>query len=112
MSRELVFWFGNEKIQLKIHNRTNKCDSFFQEFDFCFVNADEKIFLEELGKNITRFRKAQKLTKVQLAFEINTGESAIRRIELGQVNSGAIILNKIALALNVKISDLLEFTNE
>jgi transcriptional regulator with XRE-family HTH domain len=73
------------------------------------VNADEKIFLEKLGKNITRLRMEQQLTKVQLAFEINTGESAIRRIELGQINSGALILKKIAIALNVSVCDLFNF---
>ena len=73
------------------------------------MNADEKIFLEKLGKNITRLRKEQKLTKVQLAYEIHTGEAAIRRIELGQVNSGAIMLKKIADSLNVPLAELLNF---
>lgn len=73
------------------------------------MNADEKIFLEKLGMRITQLRKDQKLSKVQLAFEINTGEAAIRRIELGQVNSGIVILKKIAMALNVSLSELFDF---
>ncbi len=72
------------------------------------MNADEKIFLEKLGRKITELRQEQNLSKVQLAFEINTGEAAIRRIELGQVNSGIVILRKIALALNVSLCDLLD----
>jgi len=82
---------------------------FFNWVNFGSVNTDEKIFLEKLGKNITCLRKEQKLTKVQLAFEINTGEATIRRIELGQVNSGVLILKKIASSLNVSMAELFNF---
>lgn len=68
----------------------------------------EKIFLIKLGQKITEFRRIQNLSKVQLAFEINTSESNIRRIEKGQVNVGIVTLLKIADALDITISDLTE----
>lgn len=80
--------------------------------NFYRVNSDEKIFLEKLGQKIASIRKSQKLTKVQLAFEINTGEAAIRRIERGQVNSGIVILRKIAIALDVSISELCDVDSQ
>ena len=73
--------------------------------NFYRVKSDDKIFLEKLGQKIASIRKNQKLTKVQLGFEINTREAAIRRIELGQVYSGIVILRKIAIALHVSVSE-------
>ena len=72
------------------------------------VIEQDKIFLQKLGNRISELRTNQKLTKVQLAFEINTSESNIRRIEKGQINSGIITLNKIAEALNTSLSDLVQ----
>ncbi len=75
---------------------------------FVFVDSEEKIFLEKLGQRITKIREEQNLSKVQLAFEINTGEAAIRRIEKGQVNPGILMLKKISIALNVELGELID----
>ncbi len=70
------------------------------------VIEQDKIFLQRLGKRISELRLRYKLTKVQLAFEISTSESNIRRIEKGQINVGVITLNKIAEVFNISLSDL------
>jgi len=72
------------------------------------ITEQDKIFLKKLGKRISELRSLQKLTKVQLAFEVNTSESNIRRIEKGQINVGIVSLNKIAEALNTSLSELLQ----
>lgn len=72
------------------------------------VIEQDKIFLQRLGKRISELRLRYKLTKVQLAFEINTSESNIRRIEKGQINVGIITLNKIAEVFNVSLSELVK----
>ncbi|MBC9811870.1 helix-turn-helix transcriptional regulator [Crocinitomicaceae bacterium CZZ-1] len=73
------------------------------------VIEQDKIFLQRLGKRISELRLRYKLTKVQLAFEINTSESNIRRIEKGQINVGIITLNKIAEVFNISLSELVRF---
>lgn len=70
---------------------------------------DDTEFLRLLGQRISAIRREQQLTKVQLAFEIGTSESSIRRIEKGQINIGINKLRKIAKALDTSISQLLEF---
>lgn len=72
------------------------------------IDKDDYIFLQKFGKRVTKLRKAQKLTKVQLAFEINTSESNIRRIENGDTNVGLATLRKLSVALDVPISDFFE----
>jgi transcriptional regulator with XRE-family HTH domain len=73
------------------------------------LNDSSDIVLIELGKRITNLRKSQNLTKVQLAFEINTSESNIRRIEKGSINVGVKTLYKIAKALNIEMKELFDF---
>lgn len=72
------------------------------------IDNDDNIFFQKFGQKITELRKAQKLTKVQLAFEINTSESNIRRIENGKTNIGLATLRKLSVALDVPISYFFE----
>ncbi|MBI3235497.1 MAG: helix-turn-helix transcriptional regulator [Bacteroidetes bacterium] len=73
------------------------------------VQNEYKPFLIALGQNIERIREKQGLTKVQLAFEINTGESYIRRLEKGEINLTIVTIMKISSALNITITELLNF---
>ena len=75
------------------------------------VKSEDKIFLQVLGKRITELRTNQGLSKVQLAFEINTSESNIRRIEKGQINVGILTLKKLAASLNVTLVELIGFSS-
>lgn len=73
------------------------------------INEENKLFLENLGSRIKKIRETQNLSKVQLAFEINTGEKCIRELEKGKVNPTTLTLLKLSEALNVSIQDLFEF---
>ncbi len=73
------------------------------------IDSKHTILLKNLGLKITDLRKAQKLSKVQLAFEIGTSEGYIRRIEKGSVNVGAVTLFRIAETLNVPVQSLFDF---
>jgi transcriptional regulator with XRE-family HTH domain len=86
------------------------CDFNFLEDSNLYVVQDEnKPFLIAFGRNIQRIRETQGLTKVQLAFEINTGESYIRRLEKGEVNMTISTLLKLSTALNVPTRELFTF---
>lgn len=61
-----------------------------------------------IGENIRRFRKEKKLTQKQLGAYCGIAESAIRRYELGGANPKIETIRKIASALGVYISDLVE----
>lgn len=71
------------------------------------INEQDKYFLQKLGQRITQLREEQNLSKIQLAFELNTSESSIRRIEKGQVNVGAVTLYRLSIVLNTPLSELL-----
>jgi transcriptional regulator with XRE-family HTH domain len=66
-------------------------------------------FLKLLGNNIVKLRDKQKLRQIDLATKLNIDDSSVRRIESGRTNPSIITLKKIAEALNVKLSDLLDF---
>lgn len=72
------------------------------------INEEDKYFLQRLGRRIRLLREEQNLSKVQLAFELNTSESSIRRMEKGQVNIGAVTLYRLSVVLNIPLSDLLK----
>jgi transcriptional regulator with XRE-family HTH domain len=62
--------------------------------------------LERLGSNVRRKRIMLGLSMAQLAFELETSEKQISRIELGQVNSGIITYLKLCRVLNLSVNEL------
>jgi transcriptional regulator with XRE-family HTH domain len=62
--------------------------------------------LEQIGTNIRHLRELQKLSRVQLAFEIGTTEKQLSRIEYGEINSGIMNYIKIARALNTSLDTI------
>lgn len=64
-------------------------------------------FLIALGKRVEEIRQHQGLTKTQLAFEMNTGEKYIRRLEKGEVNITIKNLLKLSNALHIPLPELL-----
>ncbi|MCP1136290.1 helix-turn-helix domain-containing protein [Paenibacillus polysaccharolyticus] len=65
------------------------------------------IFLR-VGKKIRLYRKARKLTQEELGELLQIDYSYLGRIERGEVNITIETLNKIANALNIAPSQLLE----
>lgn len=79
---------------------------------FKFYGLDtqsHKAFLISFGKNLTRLRKKQKISRVQLAFEIGTHEKQLRLIEKGEINTGILTIYKICKALHVEVTELFNF---
>ncbi len=64
--------------------------------------------LIQIGANIRRLREAQNLSRAQLAFEIDTNEKQLCRIEYGEINSGIMNYIKIARVLNIPFTELLK----
>ncbi|PKQ89362.1 transcriptional regulator [Paenibacillus sp. BGI2013] len=65
------------------------------------------IFLK-VGKKIRLYRKARKLTQEELGERLQIDYSYLGKIERGEVNITIEALNKIAIALNIAPSLLLE----
>lgn len=61
-----------------------------------------------IGEKIRRVRKERGYTQKQLAEKCKMYESQIRKYELGKANPKLETIEKIAVALNVAISDLLD----
>ena len=72
-------------------------------------DATEEYYLKQVGANIMRLRKDREISRLQLAFELNTNEKQLRLIEAGKINTGILSLYKIAAILDVKPKDLLDF---
>tara|TARA_R110002072_G_scaffold251518_2_gene410377 strand:+ start:67 stop:312 length:246 start_codon:yes stop_codon:yes gene_type:complete len=60
-----------------------------------------------IGAKIEQLRKESKISRVQMAFELETNEKQLRLIEKGEINTGVLSLYKIAEILNVETKELL-----
>ncbi len=67
---------------------------------------DEAEFVKIIGDNIVSRRTELGIRQIDLATSIGIEDSALRRIESGRTNPTAKTLLKIAVALNVEVSDL------
>jgi len=69
--------------------------------------TDEK-YLQVLGAKVLELRMKKGWTQTELADKIGTKHPQVRRVEKGQANSTINMLRKIAKALDVSISELVE----
>ncbi len=71
----------------------------------------EEDYLKLLGAQIKRHRTAQHLSQDRLALMIGSsmGKAYISRIERGKANVSIVVLHRIANALGVRVSDLIDF---
>lgn len=69
----------------------------------------EEEFLKLLGQRIVALRKEKGLKQIDLSVKLNIEDAALRRIESGRTNPTTKTLYKIALALEVEMSDLFDF---
>lgn len=65
----------------------------------------------QLGERIRKIRESQNLTQAEVADRIDITPSAYGQIERKAANSSYLTLQKIALALNVSITFLLDIEN-
>lgn len=69
----------------------------------------EKLFLIAFGEHLYKERVKQRISRVQLAFEVGTTEKHLRLIEKGEISTGLSNLYKISKALNLTMSELFGF---
>lgn len=67
---------------------------------------------EQLGKNIQKFRKLNKITQEKLAEQVDVEINSISSIERGKYFPSPENLLKISETLNVSLSDLFDFKEE
>jgi len=70
--------------------------------------ADD-IFLKALGNRIASIRKGKNITQVELSYRCDIEKTNMNRIEAGNTNPTALMLHKIANALEVNLKDLVDF---
>lgn len=77
------------------------------------METEEKRLREELGNNVMRFRKKlQKVTQEKLGQMTGLDRSYIGAVERGEINISLVNICKIALALDVRPDQLLDFEEE
>ena len=73
------------------------------------ITMTEKVFLKRLGFKIKQLRTEQGLSQADFGIEIDVEKSNVSRMESGRVNTRAYTLYKVANALNISLSELLNF---
>ena len=72
-------------------------------------NTRNKEVLIAFGLHIKKIRQSKKISQSKLALKIDSYQSSIQRIEYGLSNPELCMLIAIADALDVKLSELLDF---
>ncbi len=70
-------------------------------------NKDQK-YLNQVGKNISRIRKAKKLTQEDVCTELEMDKPYLSSIENGRQNPTLLTLKKLADAIGVETSAFLD----
>lgn len=65
--------------------------------------------LENLGKNLKRYRKDANLTQEQLAELVGIHPTYVGKLEIGKSNPSTKMLFRISRALKITLSDIFDF---
>lgn len=68
----------------------------------------DKAFLTKFGSTVRKKRFEKNLTMEKLAFAADLTSDYLGRIELGKANPSIFVVNKIAKALGIKLSELVK----
>ncbi|KGE86854.1 MAG: helix-turn-helix domain-containing protein [bacterium] len=71
-------------------------------------DKDEQSYLSQLGARIRKLRKAKQLSQEALAFEADLDRTYVSSVERGERNIAVLNLAKLARALGVEVSTLLQ----
>jgi transcriptional regulator with XRE-family HTH domain len=71
------------------------------------MSHDKDMVVKLIGKRIRKLRTDNKLTLETLAFKAEMDYTQLSRIELGKINTSLFQIYKIALALKVSSTDIL-----
>ena len=72
------------------------------------MDEKDKIYLKNVGKNISKLRKAKKLTQEEVCTELEMDKPYLSSIENGRQNPTLLTLKKLAEAIGVKAKDFLD----
>jgi len=64
--------------------------------------------LAQLGMRIAYLRKEKKMSQLDLSIESGVNKNYISDLEKGRRNASLLVLNRIAQALGISLSDLLK----
>lgn len=70
---------------------------------------EDEIYLKKLGERIATIRKEKGITQVDLSYKIEIEKTNMRRIEAGNTNPTILMLKKICAAMDMTVSELLDF---
>jgi len=73
------------------------------------MNDRDKEYLKKLGKNISKIRRANKLSQLDVCAVILMEKSNLSAIENGRQNASTLTLKKIADAVGVELHDFFKF---
>jgi transcriptional regulator with XRE-family HTH domain len=72
-------------------------------------SQSDKIFLKKLGLRIRAIRTEKKMSQLDVGVAMDNYAEQVGRIERGLLDVRLSTLNKIAKALNISLSELLDF---
>lgn len=72
----------------------------------------DKEYLKKLGKNISKIRRSQKFSQLDVCAIISMEKSNLSSIENGRQNPTTLTLKRIADAIDVEVKDFFEFDNK
>lgn len=64
-------------------------------------------YLKALGERIDTLMKEKGITQLEMANQLNTRNTQVRRIQRGEVNSTILMLRKVAKILGVPVNKLI-----
>lgn len=73
------------------------------------MDRKKQAFLNALGRRITQLREERGMTQTLLAEECDKDKQSLNRLEKGNVNPSVYYLRQIAVALDISLSELLDF---
>ena len=73
------------------------------------LTKEEENFIKKLGKNIVAIREKKEIKQKELSDLLDMDDGSLRRIESGRTNPTTTTLLKVAKALEIRVSELLDF---
>ncbi|WP_298508198.1 helix-turn-helix transcriptional regulator [uncultured Kordia sp.] len=73
------------------------------------LTKEEQNFIKKLGKNIVAIREKKEIKQKELSDLLDMDDGSLRRIESGRTNPTTTTLLKVAKALEISVSELLDF---
>jgi putative transcriptional regulator len=76
------------------------------------LEIDKNRTLKSFGQHIKNVRKSKGMTQVEVASAMQRDQQSLQRVESGRVNPSLTYIIELAAALNVKVTELIEFPEQ